>query len=133
SARRTDQRFMSAHRNELRKPSQGTGGRGRVGSVLRAHLATTTVVDSLSPQRSAGRGLGRGVFDLCLPMVPAELLLSRTLSSTPRRRGGLVVMSRRARVKRCCAPNIDRKGRLAHLARLRNDRRLLAAESREPS
>src|SRR5207249_8311443 len=94
SARRTDQRFMSAHRNELRKPSQGTGGRGRVGSVLRAHLATTTVVDSLSPQRSAGRGLGRGAFDLCLPMVPAELLLSPTLSSTPRRRGGLVVMSR---------------------------------------
>src|SRR5439155_21355222 len=102
----------------------------------RAHLATTTVVDSLSPQRSAGRGLGRGAFDLCLPMVPAELLLSPTLSSTPRRRGGLVVMSRRARVKRvkrCCAPNIDRKGRLAHPARLRNDRRRLAAESREPS
>src|SRR5207247_4017512 len=52
-----------------------------------AHLGTTTVVDSLSPQRSAGRGLGRGAFDLCLPMVPAELLLSPTLSSTPRRRG----------------------------------------------
>src|SRR5947207_11220627 len=66
--------------------------------VKRAHLATTTVVDSLSPQRSAGRGLGRGAFDLCLPMVPEELLLSPTLSSTPRRRGGGVVMS-------SCAPH----------------------------
>src|SRR5437016_13353638 len=56
----------------------------------RAHLASTTVVDSLSPQRSAGRG----AFDLCLPMVSAELLLSPTLSSTPRRKGGLVAMSR---------------------------------------
>src|SRR5216117_2943518 len=64
----------------------------------RAHLATTTVVDSLSPQRSAGRGLGRGAFDLCWPMIPAELLLSPTLSSTPRRRCVLVVMSRCARL-----------------------------------
>ena len=59
----------------------------------RAHLATTTVLDSFSPQRSAGRG----AFDLCLPMVSAELLLSPTLSSTPRRKGGLAVMSRCAR------------------------------------
>src|SRR5437773_2737350 len=67
--------------------------RARIG----AHLATTTVVDSLSPQRSAGRGLGRGAFDLCLPMVPAELLLSPTLSSTTAEERGLVVMSRCAR------------------------------------
>jgi hypothetical protein len=53
-----------------------------------AHLANTTMVDSLSLQRSAGRGLGRGASDQCLPMVPEELLLSPTLSSTSRRRGG---------------------------------------------
>ena len=90
---------MASRRPEHFRPPQSDlveGGLGRPPmdsrsmspqGVCGAHLATTTVVDSLSPQRSAGRGLGRGAFDLCLPVVPAELLLSPTLSSTPRRRG----------------------------------------------
>src|SRR5216117_3994225 len=63
----------------------------------RAHLATTTVVDSLSPQRSAGRGLGRGAFDLCLPngSCGTPPLPDPLLHSAEER--GLVAMSRCAR------------------------------------
>ena len=55
------------------------------GTLDRTRLDTATSLDSLSPQRSAGRGLGRGAFELCL-RIP-EHLLSPPLSPTTRKRG----------------------------------------------
>jgi len=44
--------------------------------TLLAQLDTTTTDHSLSPQRSAGRGLGGGAFEQCQPISNGKHLLS---------------------------------------------------------
>jgi len=59
-----------------------------------AQLGTCTAIGSLAPQRSAGRGLGRGGSEQAGNRRFAHHLLSPALSSTAWKRGSLVRVSR---------------------------------------